>query len=158
MWMVIEESKPDSIEQQEQSHLSKDLIFANLFVQLKFGEDLHINIEKLNEEVRLYNNNERTSMRYKSFLEQKFLIGLALMIGATGHGAKGSELQKASEYEEELKDDWPSLILQPDFGRFMLQNHFKEFCKFIPAIWVDQSISEQDQWWQFSGAVNDLNS
>ena len=52
----------------------------------------------------------------------------------------------------------PSLIPQPDFGRFMMQYHFKEFCKFIPAIWVDWLILEQDPWWQFSGEVKDFNS
>ena len=79
MLRVMEESKPDSIEQQEQRHMgihgidlhrsSQDLIFANLFLYLIFGEDLHIIVEKLNKEVRLYNNHERMGKRYKPFSE-----------------------------------------------------------------------------------------
>jgi len=143
----MEESKPDSIEQQEQRHMGvgdidlhcllKDLIFANLFLHLMFGEDLHIIVEKLNKEVWLFNNDKRMGNRYKPFSEQEFLIGLVYMIGATGYGAKGSELWKALESEKELKDDWPSLMPQPDFGRFVLQYCFKQFHKFITAIWAD---------------------
>jgi hypothetical protein len=34
---------------------------------------------------------------------------------------------------------------------------FKDFRRFLPSIYVDESRKENDVWWEFSGAVDEFN-
>ncbi len=69
------------------------------------------------------------------------MIGLAILIGAAEFAQRGCDLfsVKDSRHEEEV---WAFLCAEPHFEKIMSFNRWKEFCRFFPAIFVDETRKE----------------
>jgi len=74
----MEESKPEGIEEREQQnmgihgidlhHSSNDLVFSALLLHL-MSDNWHPKVKKFNEEIKVFNDDEKTGKRYKPFSE-----------------------------------------------------------------------------------------
>ncbi len=80
----------------------------------------------------------------KKFSEEEFLVGLALMIGAAEFSQKGVDLFGSKDVEEEDEDVWHSICASPHFKQCMAFTRFKDFRRFIPAIFSDGSKKDTD--------------
>ncbi len=73
------------------------------------------------------------------------------LLPATHNGStKGS-------MEEEEEEVWHSISASLHFVQYMPFSRCKDFCRFLPAIIVDESKTEMDPWYQFSKAIDDFN-
>ena len=86
---------------------------------------------------------------------------MGLLIGATEFAQKGKELQvtcdKKADGEE--VEDWNSMVPHLNFDQYMHPYHFKEFCHFLPEVWLGYNLKESnDPWWQFQAAVGQFNN
>ncbi len=87
------------------------------------------------------------------------------MIAAAGYNVKGIELwnKEPNAGCEAVSSDiasWPSIIPAPNFERYMSSNRFKQWRKYIPCMCADptkQHDGKQDDWWQFSNAIEEFN-
>jgi hypothetical protein len=104
---------------------------------------------------------EASKAKCKRFSCEEFLIGLGLMIGTAEFSQKGVDLfgGKKGEVEEddEELDLWPSICPNPHFEQFMAFSRFKDFRRFLPSIWADESQKGKDDWWEFSSAIDEFN-
>jgi hypothetical protein len=58
---------------------------------------------------------------------------------------------------EEGDDDnkkWPSLCPKPHFEKFMSFGRWKDFRRYFPEFFADETRKETDVWYQFSVAVD----
>jgi hypothetical protein len=103
---------------------------------------------------------EKASCKCKKFTDERFLTGLALLIGASEFSQKGVELfsnrDQSPDYDEDL-DVWRSIGLSPQFEQYMTFSRFKDFRRFLLAIHADESKKETDPWYQFLGAIDEFN-
>jgi hypothetical protein len=114
---------------------------------------------KLNDAVPAINA-KGGGAKIRPFTQIKFYIGQGIMIAAAGYNCRSCELwSKDNEDVGETANPktWVSVLKSPDFGKFMGESRFKEFCKVIPKIWENSAIKEADQWWEFSSAVEEFN-
>jgi hypothetical protein len=81
-----------------------------------------------------------------------------LVINASESSQKGVDLFGTRD-QVDLNDDelWHSISPSPHFEQFMLFSRFKDFQRFLPAIFVDEIRAQDDPWYQFSMAVDDFN-
>jgi hypothetical protein len=52
---------------------------------------------------------------------------------------------------------WPSISPNLQFEQFMAFSHFKDFRRFLPSIYANESLKGKDLWWEFAGAVDEFN-
>jgi Transposase IS4 len=113
----------------------------------------------LNKAVDEWNDKERGA-KVRHFSEREFLIGLGTTIGAAGFNCRGCELWTATSLENETLSDprtWVTINENPDFGKFMGENRFKEYRKLVAKIWETKEAQDNDPWWEFSSAINEFN-
>jgi hypothetical protein len=104
---------------------------------------------------------EKAACKCKKFSDDEFLIGLALMIGTSEFSQKGVELFSNRDHSPDDEDDcdvWRSISPSPQFEQYMAFSRFKDFRRFLPAIYADESKKETDPWYQFSGAIDEFNA
>jgi len=99
--------------------------------------------------------------RSRPFTEKEFLTGLGILIGAAEFAKKGSDLFSVKDkFVEEGDDDddkWASLCPEPHFEKFMSFGRWKDFRRFFPEIFADETRKETDVWYQFSAAIDEFN-
>jgi len=86
---------------------------------------------------------------------------LGLLIGAAEFGQKGKELWVTCDKKAEAEEvkDWNSMVPHPNFDPYMHPHWFKEFCHFLPEVWLGYNLKESnDPWWQFQAAVGQFNN
>jgi hypothetical protein len=130
----------------------KSEVLAHMFLELSFL-DWKEKVKKINLEV------EKTKNKCRKFSLEEFLIGMGLIIGASEFSQKGVELfcgKKPDEDDDEL-EQWPSISAAPHFEQYMAFSRFKDFWRFLPSIFADESVKEKDPWWEFSGAIDEFN-
>jgi hypothetical protein len=129
-------------------------VLVEMFLTLSFL-DWKEKIQKMNEAV------EKAACRCKRFSDEKFLTGLAMLIGAVEFSQKGIELftnKDQSVDDDPDCDQWRSISQSPKkFWQDMAFSRFKDFRRFLPAIHGDESRKDTDPWYQFSGAIDEFN-
>ena len=100
---------------------------------------------------------EKAKQKTRQFTKQEFLVGLGLIIGAAEFAQNGKELFQKSGVLEPENENWNTLTTHPHFEKHMSLSRFKEFRKFLPSMYVDETKIETDPWYQFSGAVDEFN-
>jgi hypothetical protein len=131
----------------------KGKILVHMFLELSFL-DWKLKVDKMNAAV------EASKAKCKRFSCEEFLIGLGLIIGASEFSQKGVDLFGVKKGEEEDDDDlevWPSISPNPQFEQYMAFSCFKDFRRFLPSIYANESQKETDDWWEFAGAVDEFN-
>ena len=102
-------------------------------------------VEKMNAGV------SASKTKCRPFTEKKFLTGLAILIGAAEFAKKGSDLFSVKDqFVEEGDDDddkWASLCPKPHFEKFMSFGQWKDFIRFFPEIFADETRKETDVWY-----------
>ena len=131
------------------SNHKKSEIFASIFLSLSFL-DWRSKVEKMNVAVLA------SKAKTRLFSETEFLTGLGILIGAAEFAQRGCDLfsTKDSADEDEL---WPTLCGEPHFEKYMSFYRWKEFKRFLPFIFKDESRKETDPWWEFVLAVEEFN-
>jgi len=54
-------------------------------------------------------------------------------------------------------DKWASLCPKPHFEKFMSFGRWRDFRRFFPKIFADETRKETDVWYQFSAAIDEFN-
>jgi hypothetical protein len=94
----------------------------------------------------------------ESLMPRNFWLRLGLIIGAAEFSQKGVDLFGTKHgTEEEEEEVWRSISASPHFEQYMPFSRFKDFRRFLPAIFVDNDKKETDPWYQFSKAIDDFN-
>jgi hypothetical protein len=132
------------------SSYKKSEVLVQMFLQVSFL-DWKENVNKLNAAV------EAEKCKCKKFSEEEFLVGLALIIGAAEFSQKGVDLFGSKNVELDDEDVWHSISTSPHFEQYMAFSRFKDFRRFLPAIYSDESKKDTDPWYQFSGAIDEFN-
>ncbi len=127
----------------------KSSIFSDMFLRLLF-KDWRSKVEKINAAVLA------SKAKTWQFTESEFLIGLAILVGAAEFALRGCDLfsVKDTGMDEEV---WASLCVEPHFKKFMSFYRWKEFRRFFPAIFVDETRKDSDPWYEFSGIIDEFN-
>ena len=129
-------------------------ILCLVFLKLLF-KDWRTKVEKMNAAVAA------SKIKCKPFTEKDFLTGLAILIGAAEFAKRGSDLFSAKdqlmEEGEEEDENWASLCPDPHFEKFMPFGRWKEFRRFFPDVFADETRKESDVWYQFSAAIDEFN-
>jgi len=75
----------------------------------------------------------------KLFTKKEFLMGLAIIIGATDFAKRGSDFFSVKDQAAEDEDDdlWASLCHEPHFEQLMPFSQWKIFRCFFPKIFSD---------------------
>jgi hypothetical protein len=134
----------------------KSEVLAHLFLELTFV-DWKSKVDKMNAEV------VASKAKCKRFSYEEFIIGLGLIIGASDFSQKGVDLFGMKNVDNDDDDDdddveqWPAISPSPQFEQYMAFSRFKDFRRFLPSIYADESKNESDPWWQFSDAVEEFN-
>ena len=96
----------------------------------------------------------------KEFTKREFLIGMALIIGASDCSDKGEVLWSKSstngKQEEEMH--WETICEKNNFGRYMKLYRFKNVRTFFPKLWEEDQHKSTDLWWKFVGAEENFNT
>jgi hypothetical protein len=167
-WTVVEHWEPKSSELQDLKPLglvdfpvaqySQSEILANLFLHHAFV-DWRITLQKMN--VAINGNNMKKKGRVKHFKEEEVLVTLSLLIGSVEYGTRGKELWVTSSHKDGAIDaeveKWDSFIYHPNFDQHMRAYRFRDFHKYFPLAYVDESKKDSDAWYSFSAAVHEFN-
>jgi hypothetical protein len=162
-WKVISEHEPEEVLQDEVGKFGlcdfnlkeyrQDDVLCYLFLKLTF-----LNWK---EKVDLFNASyKKSGLKGRLFSRQEFLTGLGLLIAAAEFSQNGKELFRKGDqkcYDENDKENWTSMVPHPGFDNYMSYSRFKEFRRFLPDIWVDETRKEMDPWYKFSSAIDDFN-
>ena len=164
-WKVVESHSPPGVEVITKSSMSyglkdfqmgnykKSEVLAKIFLDLMFL-DWKDMVNKMNDAVAA------SKTKCKKFSNEEFLVGLGIIIGAAEFSQKGVDLFSVKNIDDDDEDDlqqWPSICPSPQFQQYMAFSRFKDFRRFLPLIFADESKKESDPWWQFSGAVEEFN-
>ena len=140
------------------------LPLAELILQLLYKEgEWKLFLATMNKYVQEYNNNLGRSTSKKReitlFTEKEFLIGHALIIGAADCSERGDNLW-ASNKGTKWKKHWTSISQPTNFTRYMRHYRFKQFKKYLPKIWQDDSqfLDVNKPWARFSTAIDNYNT
>jgi hypothetical protein len=94
----------------------------------------------------------------RKFSAEEFLIGVALIIGAAEFSQKGVDLFGVrDQFDLDDEESWHSISASPHFEQYMPFGRYKDFQRFLPAIFVDETKAETDPWYQFSMAIDVFN-
>jgi len=135
------------------------VVIGQLFLHIAFP-DWWLKVHKLNRGVDAFNMGKASQQKIWLFTsEEEFLIRLGMLIGASEYGVKGKELWVVNgDRKEDGEDGWLSLVPHPHFDHFMKCYRFKDFRHFLPDIFVDEQLKDEDDpWWKFVGAVAEFN-
>jgi hypothetical protein len=124
--------------------------FANLFLSLSFL-DWRSKVEKMNSAILA------SKAKTQQFTESEFLTGLGILNGAAEFAQRGCDLFSVKDSGEE-DEKWPTLCGEPDFKKYMSFYRWKEFKRFFPAIYKDESRKESNPWYEFLATVDEFNS
>jgi hypothetical protein len=164
-WTVIaSHDPPDVIPEKEHNqyglkgfkveNFKRSEVLCSVFLMLLF-KDWRKKVEKLNVAVAT------SKAKCRPFTEKEFLTGLAILIGAAEFAKRGSDLFSVKDqFMEEGDDDdekWPSLCPEPHFEKYMSFGRWKDFRRYFPEIFADETRKETDVWYQFSAAVDEFN-
>ena len=100
------------------------------------------------------NQYEATPKITKHFTKWDFIIGHALIIGASCFCQTGRSLFDSNDEEYKV---WDTVIQKANFSQYMKLYRFKEFRYFLPKIHEQPFEKETDPWWRFSSAINNFN-
>ncbi len=154
----LQDLKPLGLSEFSIQDYSPSNVISCLFLHLAFV-DWHVTLERMNAKIDDNNNNKKA--RVKRFSEEEFLIALGLLIGSIEYGTRGKDLWVTSSHKDGYKDGedekWESLITHPNFDQHMRSYRFRDFHKFFPLVFVDESKKDSDPWYCFSSAVNEFN-
>ncbi len=82
------------------------------------------------------------------------MIGLGLIIGAAEFSQKGVDLfGNKDSTEEEEEEVGRSISNSPHFEQYMPFSRFKDFHRFLPALFIDESKKEMDPWYRRSRVI-----
>jgi hypothetical protein len=103
---------------------------------------------------------KKSGVKGRAFSKQEFLTALGLLIAAAEFSQTGKELfsngdQKSDDND---KENWMSLVPHPSFEQFMSYSRFKDFRRFFPEIWVNETTKDSDPWYKFATAINEFNT
>ena len=134
----------------------KNRVLAYLFLELLFKDraSLKAAVAKMNEKIK-----SQREARVKVFSPQEFLICLGLLIGSADFEQQGKKCWLSADHGKNSNDDeFHSLVQHPNFDRYIPYCRFKDFRRFLPAIWFDEERRERgDPKWRFGMAVDDFN-
>jgi len=99
-------------------------------------------------------DNTQSKKEIKDFKPWEFIIGHALMIGASFYCQSGSILFNNSKENE---DKWDTIMQKTNFSKHIKLYQFKEFRHYLPRIWEKLATKDQDPWWAFAGAIKEFN-
>ena len=131
----------------------KSEVLAHIFLELMF-QDWTRMVHAMNLAV------DASKAKCKKFTSEEFLTGLGLIIGSAEFSQIGVDLfgtKKDFDSDDENLNEWPSICPSPQFEQFMAFSRFKDFRRFLPSIFADESRKESDPWWAFSSAVEQFN-
>ncbi len=60
---------------------------------------------------------------------------------------------EAKKVKNKMMMAWSNYL----FKQFVAFSHFKDFRRFVPFIYADESLKGKDVWWEFAGAVDGFN-
>jgi hypothetical protein len=161
VWTVVQSSEPDPekvpLDDVEDvgmdGFLSKDFMHSEILAQLF----LLVMFKDWKEKVILLNDAIAASKaNVKRFSNQEFLVALGLLIGAADFSQVGKNLFSKDD-KKKTDDIFTSIAPQPHFETYMPYSRFKDFRRYLPDIFADQSLKGVDPWYQFSGAIKDFN-
>jgi len=134
----------------------KNRVLAYLFLELLFRDraSLKAAVAKMNEKIR-----SQREAKVKVFSPQEFLICIGLLIGSAEFEQQGKKCWLSADHgKNSNEDEFHSLLQHPNFDRYIPYCRFKDFRRFLPAIWFDEERRERgDPWWRFAMAVDDFN-
>ena len=141
---------------------------ADLFLQLVYSNGAWRRaLESMNRKLQIHNESQARSASginrrsISDFTEKEFLIGHAIIIGASDCSEKGENLWESSRSNKQWKKHWMSISSPTNFGRYMRFYRFKQFKQFLPLIWQDTSRPVEtvngNTWWKFDHAVSSFN-
>jgi len=131
--------------------LRNSTIFAELYLKLSY-RDWELKVMKMNQLIR--EDNKQSNKEIKDFEPWDFIIGHALMIGASCYCQLESVLFDDSKENE---DKWDKIMQKENFSRHMKLYQFKEFRHYLPRIWEKPATKDQHPWRAFEGAVKEFN-
>jgi len=133
-------------------------VLAHLFLHLAFV-DWRVTLQKMNAAIRA--DNEKRKGRVKPFRDDEFLVALGLLIGSVEYGTRGKELWVTSSHKdggiEGEVEKWESFVCHPNFDQHMRAYRFRDFRKYFPLSYVDETKKGSDDWFSFSPAVEEFN-
>ena len=132
----------------------KCTIFAKIFLSLMY-EDWKEALVRFNHRIDL-SNKERSGREVRRFSKFEFLVAHALLIAATCYSTSGNKLWNSGSNDDK-EDHWYSILECPGFEKYMKLYRFKQFRKFLPLVFENESIKEEDPWWRFKSAVDSFN-
>ena len=133
--------------------LQESTIFAELFLKLMY-KDWDAKLVKMNRYIE-EQNTSTPKRTIKKFERWDFIIGHALLIGASCYCQSGSALFMSSK--ERNEDMWDTVIQNARFDQYMKLYRFKEFRHFLPKIFELPLEKDHDPWWRFASAISDFN-
>jgi hypothetical protein len=132
----------------------KSEILAKIFLDLAFL-DWKSKVLKMNEAIT---KEKQNGLKVREFTNSEFLIALGITIGAAEFAQSGTDLfSSLHENSRDEPDRWPTLCSDAHFEKHMAFSRYKEFRRFFPSIWIDESKKATDDWFQFSSAVDEFN-
>ena len=132
----------------------KCTIFGKMFLKLMYM-DWHEMLVKFNRAVDK-GNTGGSGRDVRRFTGSEFIVGHAILIAATCYSVTGSKLWNNNVDDED--DDWETILECPGFEKFMKLYRFKQFRKYLPLIFENDSLKEVDPWWKFTTAVDSFNA
>jgi hypothetical protein len=174
VWTIIPESHPEDVCSDAvndscrlkninsiMQKASSVILLAYIFFHISFA-DWQEKLQRLNAAMEAENAKPRSGKKIPLFTPDEFCKALGILIAAAGYNCKGVELWRKVSGECFSSDvsEWPSVIPPPNFDCLMSSNHFKQWQKFIPIIWEDETLQfdgNQDPWWKFAPAISEFN-
>jgi hypothetical protein len=150
-WKVIASNDPTEIIPEKESiqyglkgfaieNYKKSDIFVSIFLKVAF-KNWKEKVVKMNEAV------QASKSKVRDFTQSEFLMGLAILVGATEFSKRGSDLFSVNDQGEGNEKKWVSLCPDPEFEKLMPFYRWKEFRRFFPSIFKDASRKDNDPWW-----------
>lgn len=162
-WTVIESHEPKGVilEVEDTSYgvkgfnaseFKKSEVICLLFLKLMF-KNWKRKVSKLNAAV------SASGAKCRPFTEKEFLIGLGILIGAAEFAKRGSDLFSVRDQVDDIDEDeqFVSLSVEPHFEKYMPFGRWKDFRRYFPEIFSDETKKDMDPWYRFSGAIDDFN-
>jgi hypothetical protein len=135
IWTVIASHEPE--------------VISSVFLMLLF-KDWRKKVEKMNAGVSA--SNQVQTLHRKGISDS----GLAILIGAAEFAERGLDLFSVKDQFMEERDD-DDFCPKPHFEKFMSFGCWKDFRRFFPEIFADETRKETDVWYQFSAAIDEFN-
>ena len=132
---------------------NKCTIFKKMFLALLYM-DWHEMLVKFNEVVDK-GNTGRSAREVRRFTGFEFIVGHAILIAVTCYSIIGGKFWNSNIDDED--DDWETILECPGYEKFMKLYRFKQFRKYLPFIFDNDSLKGVDLWWKFKTVVDSFN-